>query len=50
VAHDIAHQAEDAVRREVAKIARVFVHVEPGEFKDEPRCPTCDPDGHPAPR
>lgn len=40
-AHNIAHQAEDTVREGVAKIARVFVHVEPGERVDHPGCPTC---------
>ena len=45
-AHKIAHEAEDAVRQDVAKIARVFVHVEPGERKDHPECPICDPGGH----
>lgn len=49
-AHDIAHQAEDAVRQQVAKIARVFVHVEPGDHRDDPRCPTCGPSGPPEPR
>ncbi len=47
-AHSIAHQAEDTVRRDVAKIARVFVHVEPGERQEHPDCPTCGPSGPPA--
>ena len=46
-AHNIAHQAEDAVRAEVAKIASVFVHVEPGERRENPECPTCGFSGLP---
>jgi cation diffusion facilitator family transporter len=42
-AHKIAHEAEDTVRRDVAKIARVFVHVEPGKRQDNPDCPICGP-------
>lgn len=45
-AHNIAHEAEDTVRHDVAKIARVFVHVEPGERQNHPECPICDPGGH----
>jgi cation diffusion facilitator family transporter len=30
-AHDIAHAAENRIRERVAKVARVFVHVEPGD-------------------
>lgn len=48
-AHNIAHQAEDAVRNGVDKIARVFVHVEPGERAEEPECPTCGSCGLPGP-
>ena len=40
-AHSIAHQAEDIVCEEVARIARVFVHVEPGERMGQAACPTC---------
>jgi cation diffusion facilitator family transporter len=47
-AHDIAHAAEDAVRDQVAKIARVFVHVEPGEVREHPDCPTCGSSDLPA--
>lgn len=49
-AHRIAHQAEDTVCSNVAKIARVFVHVEPGDRRQHPECPTCGPCGPPAPR
>jgi len=55
-AHDIAHAAEDAVRMAVPKVSRVFVHVEPGEFRDDGPClpDTChlnaDPTDPPAPR
>jgi len=38
-AHGIAHAVEDRVRAEVPKVARVFVHVEPGEKVAEPDCP-----------
>jgi len=31
VAHDIAHATEDLIRQRVADVARVFVHVEPGD-------------------
>ena len=30
-AHDIAHAAEERIRERVDKVARVFVHVEPGD-------------------
>ena len=46
-AHNIAHQAEDTVRKGVAKIARVFVHVEPGERVDQPDCSTTGFSGPP---
>jgi cation diffusion facilitator family transporter len=36
-AHDIAHEVEDRVRRDVGNVARVFVHVEPGERNGELR-------------
>lgn len=39
-AHDIAHAAEDQVRRRVPKMARVFVHVEPGVSDEAPDAPT----------
>lgn len=38
-AHDIAHGAEDRVRQENPKVARVFVHVEPGARDESLRCP-----------
>lgn len=46
-AHRIAHKAEDVVREEVEKIARVFVHVEPGQRMDHPDCPICGSSDHP---
>ncbi len=49
-AHSIAHLVEDRIRDEVPKIARVFVHVEPGEREGFPHCPTCDSSDHPEPR
>lgn len=49
-AHRIAHQAEDIVQQQVDKIARVFVHVEPGDRRDHADCPTCGPSGPPEPR
>ncbi len=36
-AHDIAHQVEDRVCANVANVARVFVHVEPGRRDGEDR-------------
>lgn len=30
-AHDIAHEVEDQIKEDVPKIARVFVHLEPGQ-------------------
>jgi cation diffusion facilitator family transporter len=38
-AHDIAHQVEDKVRESVPNVARVFVHVEPGQTDDDTNCP-----------
>ncbi|MCP4574192.1 MAG: cation transporter [bacterium] len=43
-AHGIAHAVEDAVRSQVDKVARVFVHVEPGERLDEPDCTLAPPE------
>lgn len=37
-AHDIAHQAEDRVQADNDKVARVFVHIEPGSRDREHRC------------
>ncbi len=37
-AHDIAHDVEDCIRDDVPKIARVFVHVEPGQRDDHEPC------------
>lgn len=52
-AHGIAHAAEDRVREAVPKVARVFVHVEPGESREEHDCPRADgagvSDGRPDP-
>jgi len=42
VAHDIAHRAEDAVRREVPTVSRVFIHVEPGSADWAGPCPPSD--------
>jgi cation diffusion facilitator family transporter len=42
-AHTIAHHVDDRIRAEVPKIARVFVHVEPGVREGLTSCPTCDP-------
>ncbi len=41
-AHDIAHATEDRIRATVAKIAMVFVHVEPGDRDNFQHC-----DDHP---
>ncbi len=49
-AHDIAHQAEDIVRNEVEKIARVFVHIEPGIRRNDSPVPTSDPSDPPGRR
>ena len=55
-AHDIAHAAEDAVRKAVPTVSRVFVHVEPGEAHAHDTClpETChlnaDRPDPPAPR
>ncbi|MGD9547052.1 MAG: cation diffusion facilitator family transporter [Candidatus Krumholzibacteriia bacterium] len=43
-AHDIAHRVEDEVRTGVPHVARVFVHVEPGDGSEEHRCPRLTPD------
>ncbi len=40
-AHNIAHTVEDTIRKDVPKIARVFVHVEPGDRVGLANCPTC---------
>lgn len=40
-AHHIAHATEDRIRRSVDKVARVFVHVEPGEDRGARSCPDC---------
>jgi cation diffusion facilitator family transporter len=49
-AHNIAHTMEDRIRTQVPKIARVFVHVEPGEKEGNANCPTCDSSDHPEPQ
>jgi cation diffusion facilitator family transporter len=50
-AHEICHQAEESVRNRVEKVARVFVHVEPGQRVEDPRCPaTGGPSDLPGPR
>ena len=46
-AHNIAHTMEDSIRTKVPKIARVFVHVEPGASDRHSQCPTCDSSDHP---
>ncbi len=46
-AHQIAHAMEDKIRTNVPKIARVFVHVEPGDMDGHMKCPTCDFCDHP---
>ncbi len=38
-AHTIAHNLEDEVRRSFPKVARVFVHVEPGDGSQPHNCP-----------
>jgi len=38
-AHDIAHATETRIRHQVEKVARVFVHVEPGDAAGEAPCP-----------
>lgn len=43
-AHDIAHRVEDEVRAGVPQVARVFVHVEPGDGSVDHRCPLLIPD------
>lgn len=48
-AHEIAHTMEDRIRTKVPKIARVFVHVEPGDKDGHTKCPTCDPSDHQEP-
>jgi divalent metal cation (Fe/Co/Zn/Cd) transporter len=40
-AHIIAHAVEDRVRNEVDRVARVFVHVEPGVRDQTLDCPEC---------
>jgi len=40
-AHHIAHAAEDRVRAQVPQVARVFVHVEPGDPEGTRVCPDC---------
>lgn len=40
-AHHIAHATEDRVRITVEKVARVFVHVEPGDPGGVRHCPGC---------
>ncbi len=40
-AHSIAHSVEDTICAQVAHIARVFVHVEPGDRTGLANCPTC---------
>ncbi len=37
-AHDIAHATEDRIRETVAKVAMVFVHVEPGDRTNLQHC------------
>ncbi len=50
-AHRISHQAEDSVQQQVEKIARVFVHVEPGQRRETPECsPISGPSDLPGPR
>ena len=50
-AHRISHQAEESVQQRVEKIARVFVHVEPGLRQEDPDCrPTVDLSDLPGPR
>lgn len=49
-AHKIAHSMEDSIRTKVPKIARVFVHVEPGDKEGHSKCPTCDSSDHPEPQ
>jgi cation diffusion facilitator family transporter len=39
-AHDIAHEVEDRVEDRVPKVARVFVHVEPGDGAGPHDCPS----------
>lgn len=46
-AHAIAHAMEEHIRTQVPKIARVFVHVEPGDSAGHKKCPTCDSSDHP---
>ena len=46
-AHNIAHSMEDRIRTQVPRIARVFVHVEPGENAGHLKCPTCGSSDHP---
>jgi len=48
-AHEIAHSMEDRIRTQVPKIARVFVHVEPGDKEGHLKCPTCDSSDHQEP-
>ncbi len=48
-AHNIAHAMEDRIRTQVPKIARVFVHVEPGKKEGHDNCPTCDSSDHQEP-
>ncbi len=38
-AHTIAHNLEDEVRSSFPKVARVFVHVEPGDGSQDHNCP-----------
>ena len=40
-AHSIAHAVEDRVRRDVGRVTRVFVHVEPGARELAHDCPEC---------
>lgn len=49
-AHEIAHALERKVKEDVPKIARVFVHVEPGEAGEHQQCPTCATSDPPEPR
>ncbi|MBU8871486.1 MAG: cation diffusion facilitator family transporter [Gemmatimonadales bacterium] len=41
-AHNIAHEAENKVRRENQKVATVFIHVEPGSRQGNHSCPSLD--------
>jgi len=46
-AHAIAHEVEEQIQADLPKVARVFVHIEPGVRRHEAGCPTGDPSGLP---